>query len=182
MPETKKKPRKPRAKRAPAKKSKKGLKQKQKQKQQVTVSVSAGGSGGGGFVPIPSFVPIPQSPSIDYGLISQLLRPAATTDVPIREAAPVAEMPFVRPAEPPSLVESYVERPPSQQSKSASERARPTRRAPFAPLVEGSELFPNPIDLSKMSRQQIRQAFEIAQNPQQEFLFIPKKKGGGEKE
>lgn len=99
MPETKKKPRKPRAKRAPAKKSKKGLKQKQKQRQEVNVNVSAGGSGGGGYVPIP------QAPSIDYGLISQLLRPAATTDVPIRAAAPVPELPAVRPAEPPSLVE-----------------------------------------------------------------------------
>ena len=163
MPEKKKKPRKPRAKRL---KSKKGLKQKQKQKQQVTVNVSAGGSGGGGFVPIP------QSPSIDYGLISQLLRPAATTDVPIREAAPVAEAPFVRPAEPPSLV-GELERPQSQQSKSTSERARPTRRAP-PPPVEEARLFP-PIDLSKMTREQQTRAFEFAANPKQEFLIIPKK-------
>lgn len=99
MPETKKKPRKPRAKRAPAKKSKKGLKQKQKQRQEVNVNVSAGGSGGGGYVPIP------QAPSVDYGLISQLLKPAATVDMPIRAAAPVPELPSVRPAEPPSLVE-----------------------------------------------------------------------------
>lgn len=100
MPESKKKLKKPRAKRAPAaKKSKKGLKQKQKQRQEVQVNVSAGGSGGGGYVPIP------QAPSIDYGLISQLLRPAATVDVPIRAAAPVAKAPFVKPAEPPSLVE-----------------------------------------------------------------------------
>jgi len=97
MPETKKKLRKPRAKRAPAKKSKKGLKQKQKQKQEVQVNVSAGGSGGGGYIPIP------QAPSIDYNLISQLIRPAATVDAPIRAAAPVPEAPFVRPAEPPSL-------------------------------------------------------------------------------
>jgi len=99
MPETKKKPRKPRAKRAPAKKSKKGLKQKQKQRQEVNVNVSAGGSGGGGYVPIP------QAPSVDYGLISQLLRPAATVDAPIRAAAPIPVLPAAKPAEPPSLVE-----------------------------------------------------------------------------
>ena len=69
MPETKKKPKKPRAKRAPAKKSK-GLKQKQKQRQQVNVNVSAGGSGGGGYIPIP------QAPEINYSLLSQLIRPA----------------------------------------------------------------------------------------------------------
>tara|TARA_R110002126_G_scaffold258266_4_gene401215 strand:- start:31 stop:642 length:612 start_codon:yes stop_codon:yes gene_type:complete len=99
MPETKKKPRKPRAKRAsaPAKKSKKGLKQKQKQRQQVNVNVSAGGSGGGGYIPIP------QAPEINYSLLSQLIRPAATVDMPIRAAAPVPEAPFVRPAEPESL-------------------------------------------------------------------------------
>lgn len=96
MPETKKKPKKPRAKRAPAKKSK-GLKQKQKQRQQVNVNVSAGGSGGGGYIPIP------QAPEINYSLLSQLLRPAATVDMPIRAAAPMPEAPFVRPAEPESL-------------------------------------------------------------------------------
>ena len=96
MPETKKKQRKPRAKRAPAKKSK-GLKQKQKQRQQVNVNVSAGGSGGGGYIPIP------QAPEINYSLLSQLIRPAATVDMPIRAAAAVPEAPFVRPAEPESL-------------------------------------------------------------------------------
>jgi len=95
MPETKKKPKKPRAKRAV--KSKKGLKQKQKQRQQVNVNVSAGGSGGGGYIPIP------QAPEINYSLLSQLIRPAATVDVPIRAAAPVPEPAFVRPAEPESL-------------------------------------------------------------------------------
>jgi hypothetical protein len=96
MPETKKKPKKPRAKRGPAKKSK-GLKQKQKQRQQVNVNVSAGGSGGGGYIPIP------QAPEINYSLLSQLIRPAATVDMPIRAAAAVPEAPFVRPAEPESL-------------------------------------------------------------------------------
>ena len=94
MPETKKKPKKPRAKRL---KSKKGLKQKQKQRQQVNVNVSAGGSGGGGYIPIP------QAPEINYSLLSQLIRPAATVDMPIRAAAAVPEAPFVRPAEPESL-------------------------------------------------------------------------------
>jgi hypothetical protein len=97
MPETKKKPRKPRAKRAV--KSKKGLKQKQKQRQQVNVNVSAGGSGGGGYIPIP------QAPEINYSLLSQLIRPANTVDVPIRAAAAVPEAPFVRPAEVPNLAE-----------------------------------------------------------------------------
>jgi len=98
MPEIKKKkPRKPRARGPAAKKSKKGLKQKQKQKQQVTVNVSAGGSGGGGYIPIP------QSPAVDYGLISQLLRPANTVDVPIRAAVLTPEPVFVKPAEVPNL-------------------------------------------------------------------------------
>lgn len=95
----KEKLKKPRAKRAPAaKKSKKGLKQKQKQKQVVNVQVSAGGSGGGGYVPIP------QSPEINYSLLQQLIRPAATTDVPIRAAAPVPVAP-VRLPEMPNLAE-----------------------------------------------------------------------------
>ena len=157
MPETKKKPKKPRAKRL---KSKKGLKQKQKQKQQVTVNVSAGGSGGGGYVPIP------QSPSIDYGLISQLLRPAATTDVPIRAAAPVAEMPFVRPAEPESLA--------SEKSKGGSSRPTPSRSPPPIP-TEASRVFP-PINLEGVSSEQRGRIFDFANNPNQEFLIIPKKK------
>jgi hypothetical protein len=64
---------------------KKGLKQKQKQKQQqkVNVSVSAGGSGGGGT----QFIPMPQAPAFDYALLANLIRPAATVDVPIRAQA-----------------------------------------------------------------------------------------------
>ena len=86
-----KKAKKPRAKRGPAKKS--GTKQKQKQRQVVNVQVSSGGSGGGG-----GYIPIPQAPSIDYSLISQLIRPANTVDMPIRAAAPMAESIAVRPA------------------------------------------------------------------------------------
>lgn len=88
-----KKVKKPRAKREPAKK--RGTKQKQKQRQVVNVQVSGGGSGGGGT----SFIPIPQAPSIDYSLLSQLIRPANTVDVPIRAAAPMAAPIAVRPAE-----------------------------------------------------------------------------------
>ena len=79
-----KKTKKPRARKAPAKK--KGLKQKQKQKQEqkVNVSVSAGGSGGGGtqFIPMPS-----SAPAFDYAQLAQLIRPANTVDVPIRAQA-----------------------------------------------------------------------------------------------
>tara|TARA_R110000868_G_scaffold399785_2_gene673782 strand:+ start:649 stop:1248 length:600 start_codon:yes stop_codon:yes gene_type:complete len=69
----KKKVKKPRVKKP------KGLRQKQKQKQQqkVSVNVSAGGSGGGGYIPIP------QAPAFDYNLLSQLIRPANTVDVPL---------------------------------------------------------------------------------------------------
>jgi hypothetical protein len=88
-----KKAKKPRAKRGPAKKS--ATKQKQKQRQVVNVQVSGGGSGGGGT----QFIPMPQAPSIDYNLLSQLIRPANTVDVPIRAAAPIAESIAVRPAE-----------------------------------------------------------------------------------
>ena len=82
-----KKPKRARAPRGSAAEKKKGLKQKQKQKQVVNVQVSSGGSGGGGYVPIP------QAPEINYSLLSQLLRPAATVDVPIRAAAPVERRP-----------------------------------------------------------------------------------------
>jgi len=88
-----KKAKKPRAKREPAKK--RGTKQKQKQRQVVNVQVSGGGSGSGGT----QFIPMPQAPSIDYSLLSQLIRPANTVDVPIRAAAPMAESIAVRPAE-----------------------------------------------------------------------------------
>jgi len=95
-----KKAKKPRKRRAPT--TKKGLKQKQKQRQVVNVSVSAGGSGGGGgFIPFPTS----PSPSIDYGLISNLLRPANTVDVPIRAAAPMTESIATRPPEAESLKE-----------------------------------------------------------------------------
>jgi len=78
-----KKAKKPRKRRAPT--TKKGLKQKQKQKQEqkVNVSVSAGGSGGGGT----QFIPMPQAPAFDYAQLANLIRPAATVDVPIRAQA-----------------------------------------------------------------------------------------------
>jgi len=77
-----KKTKKPRARRAPAKK--KGLKQKQKQRQEqkVNVSVSAGGSAGG-----TQFIPMPSAPAFDYAQLAQLIRPANTVDVPIRAQA-----------------------------------------------------------------------------------------------
>lgn len=78
-----KKAKKPRKRRAPT--TKKGLKQKQKQKQEqkVNVSVSSGGSGGGGT----QFIPMPQAPAFDYAQLANLIRPAATVDIPIRAQA-----------------------------------------------------------------------------------------------
>ena len=105
-----KRAKKPRTRRTTAKKNK-GLKQKQKQRQVVNVQVSAGGSGGGGT----QFIPMPQSPSIDYSLLANLIRPANTVDVPIRAAAPVAESVATRAAEPESLM-AAMERPASQTS------------------------------------------------------------------
>jgi len=93
-----KKSKKPRVRRSPSKKNK-GLKQKQKQRQVVNVQVSSGGGGSGGFIPIP------QAPEINYSLLSQMLRPAATVDVPIRAAAPIAESIATRPAETQTLAE-----------------------------------------------------------------------------
>ena len=92
-----KKTKKPRARKAPAKK--KGLKQKQKQKQEqkVNVSVSAGGSGGG-----TQFIPMPSAPAFDYAQLAQLIRPAATVDVPIRAQANPEPLP-AREAAAPSL-------------------------------------------------------------------------------
>lgn len=77
-----KKPKKARAPRGSAAEKKKGLKQKQKQKQVVTVQVSSGGSGGGGYIPIP------QAPEINYALLANLIKPAATVDVPIAAKNP----------------------------------------------------------------------------------------------
>ena len=97
-PKKAKKPRKSKVARTAAEK-KKASKQKQKQKQVVNVQVSSGGGGGSGYIPIP------QAPEINYSLLSQLIRPAATVDVPIRAAAAIPEPIAVRPAEQPSLVE-----------------------------------------------------------------------------
>lgn len=98
-PKKAKKPRKPRAARSATEK-KKGLKQKQKQKQVVNVQVSSGGGGTSGFIPIP------QAPSIDYSLLSNLLRPANVVDVPIRAAAPMAESIATRAAGTQTLAEA----------------------------------------------------------------------------
>ena len=114
-----KKPKKARAPRGSAAEKKKGLKQKQKQKQVVTVQVSSGGSGGGGYIPIP------QAPEINYALLANLIKPANTVDVPIRAAAPVAEVPFMRPAEPPSLA-----------SESKSKRKYTRKEKVEIPVVE----------------------------------------------
>jgi hypothetical protein len=95
-PKKAKKPRKSKVARTAAEK-KKASKQKQKQKQVVNVQVSSGGGGGSGYIPIP------QAPEINYSLLSQLIRPAATVDVPIRAAAAIPEPAFVRPAVPESL-------------------------------------------------------------------------------
>ena len=113
-PKKAKKPRKPRVARSATEK-KKGLKQKQKQKQQVNVNVSSGGGGGSGYIPIP------QAPEINYSLLTQLLRPAATVDVPIRAQVPVPEAAFVRPAEPESLASEKK----SKRSSSAGAQTEP---------------------------------------------------------
>jgi len=111
-----KKTKKPRARKAPAKK--KGLKQKQKQKQQqkVNVQVSTGGGGGG-----TQFIPMPSAPAFDYSQLASLLRPANTVDVPIRaqeNPEPIA----AREAEEPSLMEELPSgkvkgRPPGSKNK-----------------------------------------------------------------
>jgi len=113
-----KKTKKPRARKAPAKK--KGLKQKQKQKQEqkVNVSVSAGGSGGG-----TQFIPMPSAPAFDYAQLAQLIRPAATVDVPIRAQA---------------NPEPIAAREASSQTL-AQEFPRPQRAAPPIPVKEKSK-------------------------------------------
>jgi len=74
-----KKTKKPRTRKAPAKKKGHKQKQKQRQEQKVNVSVSAGGSGGG-----TQFIPMPSAPAFDYAQLASLIRPANTVDVPIR--------------------------------------------------------------------------------------------------
>jgi hypothetical protein len=103
-------------------KSKKGLKQKQKQKQQVTVNVSSGG-GGGGFIP----APVSQAPTFDYSLLANLIRPAATVDIPIMAQQMAAAMPS-RAAEAPSLASSI------------GTQTGPLRKAPSTPEQEAFKL------------------------------------------
>jgi hypothetical protein len=116
-----KKTKKPRARRAPAKK--KGLKQKQKQRQEqkVNVSVSAGGSGGGGtqFIPMPSSAPV-----FDYAQLANLIRPANVVDVPIRAQANPEPLP-AREAEAPSLAEEI----PSAKARKVRSDAGKSRKA-----------------------------------------------------
>lgn len=176
MPELKKKPRKPRVKKAPAKsKSKKGLKQKQKQRQEVNVNVSAGGSGGGGYVPIP------QAPSVDYALISQLLRPAATVDMPIRAAAPMIEAPIIRPAEPVSLAEELPAK--KKAGRPAGSKNKP--KTPIAvaegfvteeePLV--AKTMKGPFDISRSGAFSKSDAEKIMEKLPVGTEFITSKKG-----
>jgi hypothetical protein len=109
-------------------KSKKGLKQKQKQKQQVTVNVSSGG-GGGGFIP----APVSQAPTFDYSLLANLIRPAATVDVPIMAQQMATALP-ARAAEPISLAEEL----PSRSQKEFGTQTGPMRKAPATPIKEES--------------------------------------------
>jgi len=133
-----KKTKKPRARKAPAKK--KGLKQKQKQKQEqkVNVSVSAGGSGGG-----TQFIPMPSAPAFDYAQLAQLIRPAATVDVPIRAQANPEPLP-AREAEEPSLME---ELPSAKGRKVRSDAGKSRSKQPlYASMSEreaGYETFPS---------------------------------------
>ena len=129
-----KKTKKPRARKAPAKK--KGLKQKQKQKQEqkVNVSVSAGGSGGTQFIPMPS------APAFDYAQLAQLIRPAATVDVPIRaqeNPEPIA----AREASSQTLAQEFP-RPVKEKSKSKSKSKQPLY-ASMSEREAGYETFPS---------------------------------------
>lgn len=104
-------------------KSKKGLKQKQKQKQQVTVNVSSGG--GGGFIP----APVSQAPTFDYSLLANLIRPAATVDVPIMAQQMAPALP-ARAAEAPSLVASIATQTPVKPPSSLSAKEKAMIREP----------------------------------------------------
>ena len=98
----------------------KKLKQKQKQKQEVNVNVSSGGGGGG-------FIPVPQAPTFDYSLLANLIRPAATVDVPLAIQQMAAAMPS-RAAEVPSL------------ASSVGTQTGPLRKAPPTPEQESFKL------------------------------------------
>jgi len=171
-----KKVKKPRAKRAPAKK--RGTKQKQKQRQVVNVQVSGGGSGGGGT----QFIPMPQAPSIDYSLLSQLIRPANTVDVPIREAAPMAEPIAVRPAEEPTLVEMATQTgplraaPPIPSARKVRSDAGKSRKVPIAEQMTereaGYESFP-----SSEGEQEVRNV--VRKQEKKSMRFFEKYGGGG---
>jgi hypothetical protein len=117
-------------------KSKKGLKQKQKQKQQVTVNVSSGG-GGGGFIPF-----TPQSaPTFDYSLLANLIRPAATVDVPIMAQQMAPALP-ARAAEAPTLVASMGTQTPVKPPSSLSGREKAMMRQPEEEVFRLSKFTP----------------------------------------
>lgn len=136
-----KKEKKPRTRRAPAKKNK-GLKQKQKQRQVVNVQVSSGGSGGGGYIPVPSM-----APAIDYSILQQLIRPANTVDMPIRAAAPMAESIATQAPEPeplrPAMPESSKVR--KERSDKGKTRAKPEVTSSTAGMMRSESEYDVPV-------------------------------------
>jgi hypothetical protein len=143
-----KKTKKPRTRRAPAKK--KGLKQKQKQRQEqkVNVSVSAGGSGGGGT----QFIPMPSAPVFDYAQLASLIRPANTVDVPIRAQANPEPLP-AREAEAPLLMEEL----PSAKARKVRSDAGVSRKS------KATKGYFEEAESSGESEAQVRRTYERIQ-------------------
>jgi hypothetical protein len=143
-------------------KSKKGLKQKQKQKQQVTVNVSSGG-GGGGFIP---FTP-QAAPTFDYSLLANLIRPAATVDVPIMAQQMAPALP-ARAAEPISLAASMGTQTPVMTPGilSAKEKAMKMEPEPEPAKINVKKPYRKPkedvFDLEKFSSPMRKQIIEKA--------------------
>lgn len=165
-PKKAKKPRKPRVARSATEK-KKGLKQKQKQKQQVNVNVSSAGSG---------YIPIPQAPEINYSLLSQLLRPAATVDVPIRAQAnpePIA----ARPAEQPTIVEQ--DKPKRKYTRKSKIPIAEGYMSESEPMV--AKAMTGPFDITSSGSFSEREAEAIVKQLPLGTEFIVEKKKGSRK-
>ena len=163
-------------------------KQKQKQVQKVSVNVSGGGSGSGGFIPIP------QAPSFDYAALANLIRPAATVDMPIvAQARPAPPIPMG------SSVESRFGSEPIRESFSSSSAKTPPRSSSvsFEPSESESdvpfriskatlerkqrEMLREPIDVRGVSKETAKRAFEFSENPEQEFIISRPSRGGKSK-
>jgi len=154
------------------KKDKLKQKQKQQQKQSVVLNVSAGSSGGGGFIP-------QQAPTIDYSLISNLLRPMTTIQQPFRETIAEPELLLPRRAEEPTLSSATIGRPKlseeeKQRREQEKEYAREEAKAQ-AVRITGQKAYEKELEaqLSNIESESIPTSFKKTKKPKGKAMAFP---------